>query len=255
MNSANLLRALLLTSLALAASAGHADSTISKASDWLGHAVVTSDGKSLGTVRDFAIDERSGKIIYLVVSVGSFLIENNLIAVAPDALDRSSTDADVLRLEADPSTLPNAKRFAHDGHWPSAPDVVRAADIAAAKPPAASTSEQAPDALLQTGTATIESGTKTAHLSANDRVIIQTAPSAPATPASPAAPKTAASPRPPPITEFERLDKDGDGVLNRSEFAAVITPKDRYSKIDTNADGVIEPQEFDAYEQQHVNSN
>ncbi len=57
--------------------------------------------------------------------------------------------------------------------------------------------------------------------------------------------------RPPPLTQFDHLDKDGDGVLNRSEFAQVISPKDSYSKIDTNANGVIEPQEFDAYQQAH----
>ncbi len=43
-------------------------------------------------MRDLAIDEHTGKVVYLVVSVGSFLIENNLIAVAPDALVPAGTD-------------------------------------------------------------------------------------------------------------------------------------------------------------------
>ncbi len=255
MNPPKTLPALLFTGLALAASASHAETHLNRASDWLGHAVVTQDGKALGTVRDFAIDERSGKIVYIVVSVGSFLIENNLIAVAPDALDRSSTDDGVLRLEADPSTLRDATRFADDGRWPSAPGVARA-EAARTAPPMetrgeTSVTKPATEALPKTGSATIESGTKTAHLSANERVITQTAPPAPPVPAAQKAPSS----RPPPINEFERLDKDGDGVLNRSEFAPVIGPKDRYSKIDTNANGVIEPQEFDAYEQQHANTD
>ena len=58
-----------------------------------------------------------------------------------------------------------------------------------------------------------------------------------------------------PITKFDRLDVDGDGVLNRSEFAPVISPNDRYGKVDANADGVIEPQEFDAYEKGRTAAN
>ena len=95
-----------------------------KASDWLGHAVTTRDGKELGTVRDFAIDEH-GKVIYLVVSVGSFLIENNLIAVAPDALAPSRANDNVLELAADPDALVKAQRFASDSRWPTKPDVLR----------------------------------------------------------------------------------------------------------------------------------
>ena len=71
----------------------------------------------------------------------------------------------------------------------------------------------------------------------------------------PRRPRPVRSARRPPLTQFDHLDKDGDGVLNRSEFAQVISPKDSYSKIDTNANGVIEPQEFDAYQEAHRPSN
>src|SRR4051794_180293 len=68
------------------------DTQVARATDWLGHVVMTRDGKELGTVRDFGIDEHTGRIVYVVVSVGSFLIENNLIAVAPDALVRTGSE-------------------------------------------------------------------------------------------------------------------------------------------------------------------
>jgi sporulation protein YlmC with PRC-barrel domain len=260
------IRGLITIVLALAATsvvpahASDAQPTVTKASDWLGHVVVTRDGKELGTVRDFAIDDATGKVVYVVVSVGSFLIENNLIAVAPDALVRARTEDGVLQLQADPNTLREVKRFASDGRWPAAPGVVRTEGGEPAAPaeivPTAPTAAAPPP----TGTATIESRSKTAHLSASERVITDTAPppAPPPAPGSAAASKTAtagATARPPPITQFDRLDKDGDGVLNRSEFAPVISPKDSYSKIDTNANGVIEPQEFDAYERAHGGAN
>jgi len=236
-----------------------------KASDWLGHVVITRDGKELGTVRDFAIDARSGKVVYIVVSVGSFLIENNLIAVAPDALSGVGSAAGTLRLEADPAALQGVQRFAVDGRWPAAPGVVRTegASISTPAEPAASEGAAPPPA---TGTATIESRSKSAHLSASERYIKQTPPPVPeplpATAAKPTlskatgtSPTAASTARLEPITKFDHLDKDGDGVLNRSEFAPVISPKDSYSKIDSNANGVIEPQEFDAYEQAHGGAN
>ena len=234
-----------------------ADVEVLRATDWLGHAVKTRDGKDLGTVRDLGVDPLSGRVVFVVVSVGSFLIENNLIAVAPDALSRSDSDENVLLIDSDPVMLRDAKRFASASTWPTAPDVLRSQSAPKAPPPAPS--ENAAPAAVSAppaeGSATIESKSKTAHLSANERYIKDTAPPpAPppvAKPTSSAAGATGTSPRPEPITKFDRLDKDGDGVLNRSEFAPVMTRKDVYSKIDTNADGVIEREEFDAYEKAH----
>jgi PRC-barrel domain/EF hand len=232
--------------------AASAAPTLVKASDWLCHVVSTRDGKELGTVRDFAIDESTGKVVYVVVSVGSYLIENNLIAVAPDALEPQPNQASGLLLEADPAVLPKAQRFATDSRWPDRPDVLR--DTAAVPPTAvAESSAEQEEAAPVTGTATIESPSKTAHLSASERYI-KPNPNAPAPAATPKpAPKTASATKsgPPPITTFDKLDKDGDGVLNRAEFAHVITPSDSYSKIDANANGVIDRQEFEAYQAAH----
>ncbi len=250
-------RALVIVGLGLAvADTAAAASATAKASDWLGHSVTTRDGKELGTVRDLAIDEPSGKVVYLVVSVGSFLIENNLIAVAPEALVPAGTADGTFLLLADPNGLREAKRFASDGQWPKKADVIRsdvAPTVATVAAPVA-TEPAAATAAPSTGTATIESRSKSAKLSASERVITETpAPVSPPKSTSQSAAPTAA--RPPPLTQFDHLDKDGDGVLNRSEFAQVISPRDSYSKIDTNANGVIEPQEFDAYQAAHPAPN
>ena len=263
MQTRNAARALILTVvLAITVIPSYGNAAVMRASDWLGHVVMTRDGKELGTVRDFGIDEHSGNVVFVVVSVGSFLIENNLIAVAPDALVRSTTEDGVLLLDTDPTVLHDAKRFASDSHWPTSPDVIRtpgSSSLAAAPPASADAGEPKTAAPPATGTATIESRSKTAHLSANERYVKET--DAPAPHVLPAAPEPAATaagaPAAPaktklePITKFDKLDKDGDGVLNRSEFAPVMSRTDSYSKIDTNADGVIERQEFDAYESAH----
>ncbi len=212
----------------------------------------------------------------VVVSVGSFLIENNLIAVAPDALAPSRANDSVLELAADPDALVKAQRFASDSRWPTKPDVLRgdahaiaasggAADTQPATVAPASTgsptdsstsSATSSSTELPSGSATIESRSKTAHLSGGERYIKSAAPP----PAPPVSLKSAPASAPKqarlePITKFDRLDVDGDGVLNRSEFAPVMSRGDRYGKVDTNADGVIEPQEFDAYEQGHAAAN
>ena len=201
--------------------------------------------------------------MFVVVSVGSFLIENNLIAVAPDALSRSDADDNVLVIDTDPTMLRDAKRFASAAKWPTAPDVLRSESTSKAPPVPTQSEALAPTAATTPppeGTATIESKSKTAHLSASERYIKDNAPQpAPVSAAKPTAkattPTAATSTRPEPITKFDRLDKDGDGVLNRTEFAPVITRTDSYSKIDANADGVIEREEFDAYEKAHGESD
>ena len=247
-----------LVTAGLAATPSYAaDVEVVRATDWLGHVVKTRDGKELGTVRDLGVDPLSGRVVFIVVSVGSFLIENNLIAVAPDALSRSDSDDNVLLIDSDPVMLRDAKRFASTSTWPTAPDVLRSPNAPKAPPPAPSENAAPATAAAPPpeGSATIESKSKTAHLSANERYIKDTAPP-PTPPVAKPTPQAAgatgtSSPRPEPITKFDRLDKDGDGVLNRSEFAPVMTRKDVYSKIDTNADGVIEREEFDAYEKAH----
>src|SRR5262245_29567623 len=107
-----------------AADASAADSAqMGKASDWLGSLVLAPNGEEIGTIRDFAIDPSSGKVIYIVVSVGSFLIEDNLIAVSPDALSPSGDHQWVLYTDVE--TLRRAQRFATDKPWPARADVAR----------------------------------------------------------------------------------------------------------------------------------
>ncbi|HEX7037551.1 MAG TPA: PRC-barrel domain-containing protein [Pseudomonadales bacterium] len=215
-------------------------SAVLKASELKGRIVETRDGEELGRVQDFAIDLESGRIGYVVVSVGSFLIEDSLIAVAPDAL-RKSADADGrLVLEASAADLRAAQRFSQSGSWPLQADVLAAAgDAPPDAPPAA---EGEPTPRVERGTAMISDGQRTATLSAGERSIRFEPAGVPPGAAAGGGDDAAA----PPATRFERLDRNRDGSLDRAEIAHELTRNDSYSAIDRDGSGGIDPDEYQA---------
>jgi sporulation protein YlmC with PRC-barrel domain len=226
---------------------------VGKAGELLGTPVQTRDGADLGRVQDLAVDLDSGRLAYIVISVGSFLIEDSLIAVDPTAL-RRSRDADSLILEADAETLRDARRFSND-FWPLAADVTgtpRPAGDDTLEAGAAPSTPSLPTT-NDRGRATISDGRRTATLSAGMRrmeLLEQDEPAAPAssTDEESAQPPDAAAPeRRTPETLFQRLDRDGDGVLNRAEIAHELSRDDRFADIDSDGDGFIDEQEFDAW--------
>jgi sporulation protein YlmC with PRC-barrel domain len=247
------LRTLLIASsctLALIANAQNLQQAVEqvglqKATDWLGRTVTTADGQDLGRVQDFAIDQNTGKISFVVVAVGSFLIEHNLIAVDADALRPIPGVKGVLILQADDADLRNASRFAND-QWPAQADIVRSSVVAmpAERYQSASVTK-APAA--ESGTASITDGMRTAFLSPGERTIqnrlepLNQAPS----PVRKKAPKSSSAR---PTTEFDRLDSDGDDALNRAEIALQISRSDSYSDLDRNANGFIDRDEYDAFQ-------
>lgn len=213
-------------------------SAVLKASELKGRIVETRDGEELGRVQDFAIDLASGRIGYVVVSVGSFLIEDSLIAVAPDAL-RQSADVDGrLVLEASAASLRAAPRFSQSGAWPLRADVVAAARDSTPEAPPAAEGEPAPR--VERGTAMISDGQRTATLSAGERSIRFEPAGAPPGAA------TVGNDAAPPATRFERLDRNRDGRLDRAEIAHELTRTDSFSTIDRDGSGSIDPDEYQA---------
>jgi sporulation protein YlmC with PRC-barrel domain len=218
---------------------------LQKATDWLGRTVTTADGQDLGRVQDFAIDQNTGKISFVVVAVGSFLIEHNLIAVDADALRPIPGVKGVLILQADDADLRNASRFAND-QWPAQADIVRSSIVAMPAERYQSASVTKVPA-AESGTASITDGMRTAFLSPGERTIqnrlepLNQAPS----PVRKKAPKSSSAR---PTTEFDRLDSDGDDALNRAEIALQISRSDSYSDLDRNANGFIDRDEYDAFQ-------
>lgn len=224
---------------------------VGKAGELKGRVVETRDGEELGRVQDFALDLASGRIAYVVVSVGSFLIEDSLIAVEPGAL-RESADADGrLVLEADAASLRAAQRFSQRGNWPVKADVA-AASTATPQDAAPATEEPAPQR-VERGTATISDGQRTATLSAGERSIrFEGGPPPGADDASTGAGADAAAP---PASRFDRLDRNRDGRLDRAEIAHELTRGDSYSAIDQDGSGTIEPEEYQALLERRDSSN
>lgn len=230
------------------------DNSMQKASHWLGRDVATADGQHVGRVEDFAIDQSTGNISFVVVSVGSFLIEHNLIAVEPSALRPVPNVDGVLVLEADPEVLRNAKRFASD-QWPVQADVVRSASApAVAALPEGYVARNEPAPAAESGTASITDGLRTAFLTPGERTI-QTRLEEPPPPAPPPPRRKAAKPSGTPLSKFDRLDRDGDDALDRAEIALEISPDDNYSDLDQDASGYIERDEFDAFEERIRKTN
>ncbi len=202
----------------------------------IGRSVITPSGEELGRVHDFSVDLASGEIRYVVVSVGSFLIDDAFIAVAPAAL-QNDRDTGGLVLQADREVLRQVPRFAA-GRWPDQAQVTPAATTDSAG--------DAPPVAVPRGSATISDGSRTATLADGERNIEITgeaaAASAPAAD-SPVAGSSAA--RATPRNRFERLDRDGDGVLDRAEIAHELGRSDSYADIDLDASGGIDEGEFD----------
>ncbi len=95
-----------------------------KASSWKGRVVVTPNGELLGRIEDLAVDVEAQQVKFVVVSIGSFLVEDNLIAIAPDAIGPSE-DGRYLVVYSD--QLANARRFGAES-WPAQPDVLASAE-------------------------------------------------------------------------------------------------------------------------------
>jgi sporulation protein YlmC with PRC-barrel domain len=87
---------------------------VTRASLFVDRVVLTSGGELLGRVEDLALDAGSMQVAYVVVSVGSYLIDDNLTAVTPETLTESET-GEYLVIAAD--ALVNAPRFDADS-WP-----------------------------------------------------------------------------------------------------------------------------------------
>ena len=217
-----------------------------KATDWLGRTVTTADGQDLGMVQDFAIDQNTGKISFVVVAVGSFLIEHNLIAVDADALRPIPGVKGVLVLQADDADLRNASRFAND-QWPTQADIVRSRTVVTTPAERYQSASVTKAPAAESGTASITDGMRTAFLSPGERTIqnrlepLDQAPS----PVRKKAPKSSSAR---PTTEFDRLDSDGDDALNRAEIALQISRGDSYSDLDRNANGFIDRDEYNAFQ-------
>jgi sporulation protein YlmC with PRC-barrel domain len=94
---------------------------VHKASSLTGMAVMNQQNEKLGDIKDIVLDLPSGKISYVVLSVGGFLgIGDKLIAVPPSAFTVSPS-RDSLVLDADKAKVEAAPGFVQTA-WPNVDD-------------------------------------------------------------------------------------------------------------------------------------
>lgn len=95
--------------------------TVFNSSDLLGMDVRNAAGESLGDIYDFAVDAKSGRILYAVITYGGTLgIGDKLFAVAPSAL-KVNDKRDAVMLEVSQADLKGAEGF-DANKWPAGPD-------------------------------------------------------------------------------------------------------------------------------------
>lgn len=94
---------------------------VNKASDLVGMDVRNHQDEKLGDIKDIVLDLESGKVAYVVLSVGGFLgIGDKLIAIPPSAFKKTLTN-DGLLLDADRVRIESAPGFVQTS-WPNVND-------------------------------------------------------------------------------------------------------------------------------------
>ena len=245
--------AIIFSFCVLYGTAAHAD--ITKASEWLGQVVVTQDGALLGRVEDFGVDSDSLQIEFVVISIGSFLIDNNLIAVEPSAIG-SSDDGEYLVVYAD--DIGDASRFGSSG-WPNKADVVASAERRAAVTPSFDPNEEADSRGMSgesEGVATISNGRRTAVIRGSDRNVSDDSQTSAPQSGDDTESGTATieysnkdavyvDPAQLSLPAFRALDVNDDGRLSRSEIGARLSRLEKYATLDVDDSGAIDPFEYD----------
>jgi len=90
---------------------------VNKTSSLIGMDVRNSQNEKLGEIKDMVVDLHTGKIAYVVLSVGGFLgIGDKYVAIPPSAFT-AAPDQEKLVLNADKAKLQNAPSFAKTS-WP-----------------------------------------------------------------------------------------------------------------------------------------
>ena len=100
-----------------------------KASSLIGMDVRNSQNEKLGEIKDVVVDLHSGKVAYVVLSVGGFLgIGDKYVAIPPTAF-MAATEPEKLTLNADKAKLQNAPSFSKTS-WPELNSPTWTSDLA-----------------------------------------------------------------------------------------------------------------------------
>ena len=211
---------------------------VTRASRFVDRVVLTSDGELLGRVEDFALESDTLDVAYVVVSVGSYLIDNNLIAVRPDVLSESDTGE---YLVIDTEALVDAPRFDSDS-WPEEAQISL---------PVVTAPTEEEGGLRKPGVAEIVASDRRVTIDASGEQSVtefkQPAVNDIAIQGKNFSQGMIDSDRSDPA--FRKFDINGDGYLSRREIAPYFKPGLRFSDYDSDGNGGLDPFELEVLQQ------
>ncbi|NOX50573.1 MAG: hypothetical protein GXP16_08560 [Gammaproteobacteria bacterium] len=227
---------------------------VRKASEWMGRIVVTPQGELLGRIEDFALNKNATAVDFVVISIGSFLVDENLIAVDPNALGQSE-DGRYLVIHVE--DLSEARRFG-DNNWPAQADVVASGSQDAVH---IDDNIEISDATntVASGVATISSPSRTGSIASGQResqiestarVVKNAADEVQNGTLQPKKydQKVGAGLELEITQAFRNLDSDGNGYLSRREIGTQLKPNDLFTDYDLDANEGIDPFEYQVWQ-------
>ena len=208
--------------------------------------VLTEKGEMIGRVEDLSVDLATQRVNFVVVSVGSFVVEDNLIAVHPQALTPAEDGGYWVVRGID---LEAAQRFSAQT-WPATVEVPQGGSPApnpqtggpsgAASEPDIENSSVVRMATISDGlrTATVQAGARPSTLDSSARQSEDGAPIAYKRFTDGALPSYMAD------SEFETLDEDFDGYLSRDEIGVRLRRARDFDEFDLDDNNGIDRFEF-----------
>lgn len=101
---------------------------IMKASELLGRPVHNDRGENIGEIKDLAVDEQTGRIVYAVLSFGGFVGVGDKYFAIPPALLQTPASGSYSTLRVDKEQLKNAQGF-DKSNWPNMADQTFATSV------------------------------------------------------------------------------------------------------------------------------
>lgn len=220
-----------------------------KGSTLIGKHVNNSAGETLGKVKDVVIDLNQRTIAYAVLSSGGILDFGDKLFAVPIEAFHVDADGDHVVLDVPKESFNESLTF-DDKNWPTeanssliAGAVSRRSTTSTESETSASTESgtQATTTESETGIST-ESGTQATTTESETGVSTESGTQATTTEGETGATSSTTA------VNFEQLDTDGDSKISMSEATGNDALNRQFTDIDKNGDGQLDKVEFAAFE-------
>jgi sporulation protein YlmC with PRC-barrel domain len=203
-----------------------------KGSNLIGKHVKNSAGETLGKVKDVVIDLNQRTIAYAVLSSGGILDFGDKLFAVPIEAFHVDADGDHVVLDVPKESFNESLTF-DDKNWPTE---ANSSLIAGAVSSGTTTSTESETS------ASTESGTQATTTESETGVSTESGTQATTTEGETGATSSTTA------VNFEQLDTDGDSKISMSEATGNDALNRQFTDIDKNGDGQLDKVEFAAFE-------